>query len=261
MEPSPLDFVSHTHYYRGGDVVVDASAAIAPGVVFRAAPNGSIRIGPGACIGAGVVIQAKQGCVYIEAGVSLGTGVLIVGQGHVGKDACVGPSSTLINPAIAPNQIIPPCALVESQGSSGGTPPQSQSQGTSSFQSTGFQSTGFQDKGFQNTGFQNAGFQNTGFQSTGFQAGSADPVPSMPMPPRTTPTVQPQAVSPQAVHVPDIDPAPPSHGSDNAGGSAIAKPHNHVYGRDHVNSLLSALFPHRQSLNNGDNNGQYREDS
>ena len=26
-------------------------------------------------------------------------------------------------------------------------------------------------------------------------------------------------------------------------------------------SLLSALFPHRQSLNNGDNNGQYREDS
>ena len=54
MEPSPLHFVSHTHYYRGGDVVIDASAAIAPGVVFRAASNAEIRIGPGVCVGAGV---------------------------------------------------------------------------------------------------------------------------------------------------------------------------------------------------------------
>ena len=81
MEPSPLQFVSHTRYYRGGDVVVDASAAIAPGVVLRASANGAIRIGPGACVGAGVVIQARQGCVFVEAGASLGTGVLIVGQG------------------------------------------------------------------------------------------------------------------------------------------------------------------------------------
>ncbi|MEL6936171.1 MAG: carbon dioxide concentrating mechanism protein, partial [Cyanobacteria bacterium J06607_17] len=78
MEPSPLHFVSHTHYYRGGDVVVDAAAAIAPGVVLRAAPGGSIRISAGACVGAGVVIQAKHGCVFIEAGVSLGTGGLLV---------------------------------------------------------------------------------------------------------------------------------------------------------------------------------------
>lgn len=239
MEPSPLHFVSHTHYYCGGDVVVDDSAAVAPGVVFRAAPTGSIRIGPGVCVGAGVVIQAKQGCVMIESGVSLGTGVLIVGHGHVGKDACVGPSSTLINPAIAANEIVPPCSLVETAMSTPETTaPQndvSPSQGASYFHSGG------------------------GFKPTG------GPVPSMPMPPRTSPTVEPQAVSPKAVHVPNIDPninsAVPPDLSAGSGASAAMAKKQPVYGRDHVKSLLSALFPYRQSLNNGDSSTQFENGS
>lgn len=234
MEPSPLHFVSHTHYYRGGDVVIDASAAIAPGVVFRAAPTGSIRIGPGVCVGAGVVIQAKQGCVMIESGASLGTGVLIVGHGHVGKDACVGPSSTLINPAIAANEIVPPCSLVDPKISASETAAPrsgvSASSGASYFQSGG--------------------------QSGGFTP-SSGPVPSMPMPPRTSPTVEPQAVSPKAVHVPDIDTSTPSDMSVGSGVPPATIAQNRpVYGRDHVKSLLSALFPYRQSLNNGDSSAQ-----
>lgn len=224
MEPSPLHFVSHTHYYRGGDVVVDASAAMAPGVVLRAAPNASIRIGPGVCVGAGVVIQAKQGCVFIESGVSLGVGVLIVGHGHVGKDACVGPSSTLINPAIAPNTIIPPCSLIEAQASQP-----------------------------RKTASHNGIPQSTRFHPPHFQADN-NPVPSMPMPPRTSPTVQPQAVSPKAVNVPNVGPSSPDS-------STMTAPSNRVYGRDHLNNLLSALFPHRQPLNNGDSSGQSGKDS
>ena len=228
MEPSPLHFVSQTHYYRGGDVVVDASAAIAPGVVLRAAPNASIRVGPGVCVGAGVVIQAKQGCVYVETGVSLGTGVLIVGHGYVGKDACVGPSSTLINPAIAPNTIIPSCSLIETQISQPAHANQS---------------------------------QTVSFQTPNFQAKN-NPVPSMPMPPRTSPTVQPQAVSPKAVQVPEVDePAAPVPDAAVSNASAMTPPHNHVYGREHLNNLLSALFPHRQSLDNGDSGGQFGKDS
>lgn len=228
MESSPLHFVSHTHYYCGGDVVVDDSAAVAPGVVFRAAPSGSIRVGPGVCVGAGVVIQAR-GHVMIEAGVSLGTGVLIVGHGHVGKDACVGPSSTLVNPAIAANEIVPPCSLIDPRVSASETvTPQngaSAANGASYFQS---------------------GAQSGGFKPTG------GPVPSMPMPPRTSPTVEPQAVAPKAVHVPDIDAA-----SDISTGAPAPLAQNRpVYGRAHVKSLLSALFPHRQSLNNGDSSDQ-----
>ena len=232
MEPSPLHFVSHTHYYRGGDVVVDHSAAIAPGVVLRAAPNASIRIASGVCIGAGVVIQAKQGCVYVEAGVSLGTGVLIVGHGYVGKDACVGPSSTLINPAIAPNTLIPPCYLIEAQATPTG-----------------------------NQAAQDSASQPSSFRVPNFNKSENDPVPSMPMPPRTSPTVQPQSVSPKAVNVPDVEPTVPPSTSMGEHKSAMTAPNNHVYGRDHLNSLLSALFPHRQSLNNGDSSGQSEKDS
>ncbi|MEM9266886.1 MAG: carbon dioxide concentrating mechanism protein [Cyanobacteria bacterium P01_F01_bin.13] len=221
--------MSHTHYYRGGDVVVDASAAIAPGVVFRAAPNGAIRIGPGVCIGAGVVIQAKQGCVFVEAGVSLGTGVLIVGHGHVGKDTCVGPSSTLINPAIAPNTILPPCSL--SEGRSTQLPASAgDAQSTAS-----------------------------SFQSPNFHTNNSA-VPSMDMPPRTSPTVQPQAVSPKAVNVPNVEPVPPPTPPEAT--SAITAPNNgHVYGRDHLNNLLSALFPHRQPLNNGNSSGESEKEA
>ncbi|MEM9152515.1 MAG: hypothetical protein AAGB19_18945 [Cyanobacteria bacterium P01_F01_bin.3] len=233
MEPSPLHFVSHTHYYRGGDVVIDASAAVAPGVVFRAAPGASIRVGPGVCVGAGVVLQAKQGCVFIESGVSLGTGVLIVGHGHVGKDACIGPSSTLINPAIAANEIVPPCTLMRAAQVEAA----SQQERPSQFQSPNFQSS---------------------------QNGAT--VPSMPIPPRTSPTVQPQAVSPKAVDVPDV-PAAASFDESNGKGSvysndtgvsssAVVPQNHHVYGRDHLNNLLSALFPHRQSLDNGDKSDQ-----
>ncbi|MDV3347668.1 hypothetical protein QGP82_03095 [Leptothoe sp. LEGE 181152] len=237
MEPSPLHFVSHTHYYRGGDVVIDASAAIAPGVVFRAASNAAIRIGPGVCVGAGVVIQAKQGCVYVEAGASLGTGVLIVGHGYVGKGACVGPSSTLINPEIAPNTIIPSCSLVEAQASQASQP-----------------TTAAPDNGESTP---------SSFQPPNFQAEN-NPVPSMPMPPRTTSTVQPQSVSPKAVNVPNVEPpVAPSNASsgNNTSTMAAAAPNAHVYGRDHLNSLLSALFPHRQPLDNGDSSGQSEKGS
>ncbi len=223
MEPSPLHFVSHTHYYRGGDVVVDQSAAIAPGVVLRAAPSGAIHIGPGVCIGAGVVIQAKQGCIYVEAGVSLGTGVLIVGHGHVGKNACVGPASTLINPAIAPNTILAPCSLIEASAT-------------------------------QPMGEESRVSQPSSFQAPGFQVGH-DPVPSMPMPPRTSPTVKPQAVSPKAVNTPTVEPTVPSEAvGDNT--SSMTAPSHYVYGREHLNNLLSALFPHRQPLDNGGSSDQ-----
>lgn len=241
MEPSPLEFVSHTHYYCGGDVVVDSSVAIAPGVVLRAAPGASIRIGPGVCVGAGVVIQAKRGCVFIEAGASLGTGVLIVGHGHVGKEATVGPSSTLIDAEISAGETVPPCSLIS--GIAGST----STVGTPTVGAAAHE-------------------QPSQFHAPDVENGSA--VPSVPIPPRTSPTVQPQAVSPKAVDVPDLDATPTGHaeaginyqgnGFEQNGTqpSAMVPKGQTVYGRDHLNNLLSALFPHRQPLDNGNTGGQ-----
>ncbi|MGD1951993.1 MAG: hypothetical protein ACFB14_20450 [Leptolyngbyaceae cyanobacterium] len=79
------------------------------------------------------------------------------------------------------------------------------------------------------------------------------------MPPRTSPTVKPQAVSPKAVNVPEVDSTATPH--DTAANNGLAAPDNHVYGRQHLNNLLSALFPHRQPLDNGESGGQFGKDS
>jgi carbonic anhydrase/acetyltransferase-like protein (isoleucine patch superfamily) len=112
MQSTPLEFVSHTHYCSVGEVVVDASAVVAPGVVLQALPGASIHVGACVCLGAGVVLQAKAGALVLESGVSLGVGVLVVGHGRVGRDACVGTATTLINPKIESGAVIPPNTLI-----------------------------------------------------------------------------------------------------------------------------------------------------
>ncbi|MEO0520606.1 MAG: hypothetical protein AAF171_25280, partial [Cyanobacteria bacterium P01_A01_bin.116] len=73
--------ISTTHYCVVGDVSVDASAAIAPGVVLQASPGSRIVIGKGVCLAGGVCLQSKSGVLTISSGVSLGANVLVVGNG------------------------------------------------------------------------------------------------------------------------------------------------------------------------------------
>jgi carbon dioxide concentrating mechanism protein CcmN len=92
--------------------VVDPSAVIAPGVVLQALPGASVHIGAYVCLGAGVVLQAKAGALVLEPGASLGVGVLVIGQGRIGGDACIGTATTLINPKIESGVVIPPNSLI-----------------------------------------------------------------------------------------------------------------------------------------------------
>lgn len=214
MQPSPLHLVSHTHYYRGGDVIVDATAAVGPGAVFRAAPHSSIRVEAGVCIGAGTVLHAKGGALVIHKEASLGASSVVMGHGQIGAEACIGPSSTLINPQVSKGTVVPPCTLVKGSGFDGGTQPAAAS-----------------------------------------QAGAESAVPSVPIEPRSGPTIQPQEVAPRAVKTGgDTGEASDRNGSTGA----LANNNGQVYGRAHVDSLLSALFPHRQPLNNGQST--YQED-
>lgn len=112
MNLPPLRLIDHTHFYTEGEVVIDPSAAIAPGVIFQAANNSRIVIRAGVCVGAGTVLNARSGTLSLEEGASLGAGVLVVGQGRIGAHACIGSAATLINPAIAPGEIVPPGSLL-----------------------------------------------------------------------------------------------------------------------------------------------------
>ena len=98
------------HLY--GNVSIDPSAVIAPGVLLQAEANSQIKIGAGVCIGAGTIVQAAGGNLYIEAGVCIGRGVLIVGSGSIDRDACIGAGTTAIDPHVEVGAVIPPNSLL-----------------------------------------------------------------------------------------------------------------------------------------------------
>ncbi|MEM9567188.1 MAG: hypothetical protein AAF974_02685 [Cyanobacteria bacterium P01_E01_bin.34] len=99
-------------YHVGGDVTIHPSATIAPGALIRAEPNCRIEIGPAACLGMGVVLHACEGNIKIEAGVSLGAAVLIVGRAEIGANASIGSSTTLRNCTVASYAIVPSASLM-----------------------------------------------------------------------------------------------------------------------------------------------------
>jgi carbon dioxide concentrating mechanism protein CcmN len=95
MSLQPIHLPNYPHVRILGDVCIDPSAAIAPGTILQAAPGCQIQIGAGVCLGMGVILNANTGAIRLEEGVSLGPGVLVVGHGVIGANACVGGLTTL----------------------------------------------------------------------------------------------------------------------------------------------------------------------
>lgn len=116
------DAIAHALYYVHGDVDVDGEVAIAPGVILIAEPGSRLIISQGACIGTDVIIRARQGDLIIEPEASIGSGVLIVGYGRIGAQACVGSGSTLLNPHLSPRAVIAPRSLATEVGVSSTAP-------------------------------------------------------------------------------------------------------------------------------------------
>ncbi|AFY95290.1 hypothetical protein [Chamaesiphon minutus] len=98
--------------HLNGNVSIDPSAAIAPGVLLQAEANSQITIGAGVCIGAGTIVHAAGGNLEIGAGVCLGRGVLILGSGSIERNACIGAGTTAIDPQIEEGAAIPPHSLL-----------------------------------------------------------------------------------------------------------------------------------------------------
>ncbi len=90
-----------------GNVSIDPTAAIAPGVLLQAEADSRITIGAGVCIGAGTIVHASGGNIDIGTGVCIGRGVLIVGSGGIDRNACIGAGTTIFNPQIEAGDVIP----------------------------------------------------------------------------------------------------------------------------------------------------------
>jgi carbon dioxide concentrating mechanism protein CcmN len=107
---SPL--ISDDHLYISGDVTLDDSAAIAPNVMLQADPGCKIIVAAGVSIGSGSILHAHNGNLEIDAGATLGSGVLVMGSGKIGADACIGARATVMNSSIAPEYAVPPGAII-----------------------------------------------------------------------------------------------------------------------------------------------------
>jgi carbon dioxide concentrating mechanism protein CcmN len=104
--------VSTTHYFVSGDVTIHEGAAIAPGVLLQADPNSKIVIRAGVCIGLGSVLHAHNGTLEIGEGSILGAGVLLIGDVKVGDRACIGSATTVFNRSVERGMMIPPGSLL-----------------------------------------------------------------------------------------------------------------------------------------------------
>lgn len=116
MYVPPLQPISNSHFYESGDVIVPEGVAIAPGVILQADPNSRIVLARGVCIGMGAILHARQGTIELAAGVTLGSGVLIVGQAKIGANACIGTGTTIVNANIEPGQVVSAASLLGDTG-------------------------------------------------------------------------------------------------------------------------------------------------
>lgn len=112
MSVPPLRLSDNFDSYISGEVIIHPSAVIAPGVILQAAPNSKIIIGSGVCIGMGSILQVHQGNLEVEAGASLGAGFLMIGQGKIGANACIGAATTIFNCSVEPGQVIAPGSVL-----------------------------------------------------------------------------------------------------------------------------------------------------
>ncbi|MEN9201821.1 MAG: hypothetical protein Q6K80_00570 [Thermostichus sp. DG_1_6_bins_120] len=117
------NLISETRYFVSGEVHVEAGAGIGAGVLLRANPGCRIHIKRGACIGMGSILHAQGGDLIIEEGATLGTGVLVIGQGTIGSYACIGSETTLLDCSILSQQVIPPGSLLGDPTYSGSSEP------------------------------------------------------------------------------------------------------------------------------------------
>ncbi|OKH40919.1 hypothetical protein NIES2119_01010 [[Phormidium ambiguum] IAM M-71] len=112
MYSPPLQPLCNPQSYVSGDVTIDPSAVIGPGVLLAAEPNSRIVIAAGVCIGMGTIIHAQEGSLEIESGAVLGAGVLVLGAGTIGANACVGSCTTLLYSSVESKQVISPGSLI-----------------------------------------------------------------------------------------------------------------------------------------------------
>lgn len=244
MSVSLLQLGDRFDTYIHGDVIIHPSAVLAPGIILQAATNSRIVIGAGVCLGMGSILQVSEGILEIEAGANLGAGFLMVGQGKIGANACIGAATTVFNYSVAPGQVIASGSIL-GDTSRQVVEPSAEEPDPSNSQP---EKPEKQEQVISSTQLSVAAFLEFKHQST--------PVsPPSPTPKSQSPPVEETAVVSDSTSEETTLPESTEECSENLKPSeSNLETHNifgtQIYGQGSINRLLSTLFPHRQSLGN-----------
>jgi len=265
MSALSMPATGHTNVYVSGDVSIDETAAIAPGVILQACGEGRIIIKAGACLGMGTVLTANQGTIEIGEGAILGAGVLIVGYGKISDRVCIGSASTVIETSVENEQLISPGSLLgdssrqeslsdtqqpptgdgfsKPNGSDVSSEPNDDYWASSPSTQTGDPNNG--SKGKQTSSPQIPDL-NTSSQNQSPSTGSNGKIYGQPdiEPPGEQSNKEEQASSQQG---PD-----PNTASQNQSPSTGSN--GKIYGQTYIESLMVTLFPHKEHFKNNNDN-------
>ncbi|OUL37800.1 transferase [Nostoc sp. T09] len=256
MSVPPLRLSNNFDSYISGEVTIHPSAVLAPGVILQAALNGKIIIGPGVCIGMGSILQVDQGTLEVEAGANLGAGFLMIGQGKIGTNACIGSATTVFRCSVAPGQVVPPGSILGDTsrhiGVTESEPPKTNVSTATQAAKEGKNLIGRQ----RNNGIN----RDKNIFSTSLSAGVSLEL-------QHKSTSQPQPASNPVDESPSVAENPTLAGSNleetaaatnelsqdsETNLNAAESPNGigtQIYGTGSIQRLLVTLFPHRQSLN------------
>ncbi|MDJ0687081.1 MAG: hypothetical protein QNJ41_01085 [Xenococcaceae cyanobacterium MO_188.B32] len=221
----PLQPVINKDVYINGDVTIHPSAAIAPGVILQAAPNSRITIGAEVSIGMGTVINACQGEIAIADGATLGAGVLIVGAGAIGSNACIGTATTIFNSSVDAMVVITPGSLIGDIS----RPYNIQETPNNNFQSSAPQKVSSTAKVSEQNGSQPESKSDDELNSETTEVNSTTPKSTV--------------LDSEVTDTTEVELEPEKNGSE------VEKKPNSVVGQVYINQLLLTLFPHSRSSN------------
>lgn len=252
MHLPPLPSITNSHVIVTGDVSIDKSAAIAPGVILQADPDSRIIIAAGVCIGMGAILHAHKGTLEIDPGAILGAGVLIVGVGKIGANACIGAATTIWNSSVDSWQVLPAGSLVGDTGrkiadiaDNSPLPPKATPQVTPEIKPANLEAPTsteevkpLTDKSVE-VKQQEVEAETpavapaaTAFEDNGIKTNSEAAIEQ----PATAPTESP--ATPEV----ELNPQPSPDSDSNSAGVT-------VYGQAHLNRLLLTLFPYKSATN------------
>ncbi|MGB3636008.1 MAG: transferase [Rivularia sp. (in: cyanobacteria)] len=258
MSVPPLRLYNNFETFFSGEVIIHASAVIAPGVIMQAAPNSKIIIGSGVCIGMGSILQVDTGTLEIESGANLGAGFLMVGAGKIGTNACIGSATTVFRSSVAEGKVVPAGSVIGDISRTFTEPSpkemnarvkQPQLPVTEQVEQPKETEAAHEPEEVEEIVSNTNNASNTNNTNNGTK-------PSIYTTPPVTPSPRPYfSPSPISYFSPVKDSTDLTQETDsledcaeeptNANSNGAG---NHIYGRSNVKSLLTTLFPHRQTL-------------